>query len=291
MSRVALPQSRVRARRKRQRIIIASFLAAVVVLLFAGLVWLAHASFMRVSAVEVSGETTLNAQDISNTVLGDLSGSYLYLFPKDNIFLYPKYKTQNDLLTEMPPIAKVSINAKDFHTLSVVVTERSRKALWCGSAAASAASCFWLDQDGLAYAAASDLDLSLDAASSTYERYYGTLTGGSPQQYLTVDQFHSLSALIDALAQNQQGNAIQSIEVDGTNDVRVTFADNFALLFTLSSAGADVYQQFTLALGSDAFAGHSLDDFEYLDLRFGDKLYYKLKSGVAAGSTSATSNQ
>jgi cell division septal protein FtsQ len=290
MARVVLPQSKVRARRKRQRIIILSLLAAAVVLLFVGVVWLAHASFMRVSTVEVSGETTLNPASISSLVLSDLNGSYLYLFPRDNIFLYPKYKTQSDLLAQMPTIAKVTINAKDFHTLNVVVTERARKALWCGTGVAAAGACFWLDQDGVAYAATSDLDLSLDAASSTYEHYYGALQGSDPQQYLTVDQFHSLSALIDALAQNQPGNAIVSVEVDTSNDVRVTFANNFVLLFNLTSAGADVYQRFQLALSSNAFAGHTLNDFEYLDLRFGDKLYYKLRNGVAASSTSATSN-
>jgi hypothetical protein len=59
--------------------------------------------------------------------------------------------------------------------------------------------------------------------------------------------------------------------------VRVSFINGFALLFSLDSAGADVYQRFVLALGADAFQGHTLGDFEYLDLRFGDKLYYKLR--------------
>ena len=34
----------------------------------------------------------------------------------------------------------------------------------------------------------------------------------------------------------------------------------------------------TLALEAEPFKGHALSDFEYLDLRFGDRLYYKLKS-------------
>jgi len=284
MARVSLPQSKVRARRKKQRMLVASLVSAAVLVVFAGAVWLAHAPFMRITTVEVSGQSTLNADDISHATLADISGSYLYLFPKNNIFLYPKFKTELDLAKQMPTIAKVSVNAKNFHTLQVVVTERARKALWCGESAAAASACFWLDQDGLAYAADSDA-FGLEASTS-YEKYYGALVGDAPQNYLTPDQFHALSALVDALAQNQQGNTIQSIEVGAAGDVRVTFADNFTLMFSLSSAGADVYSRFTLALTSDAFAGHSLGDFEYLDLRFGDKLYYKLH----ASSTPATSN-
>ncbi len=284
MARVALPQSKVRARRKRQRIIIASFVLTIAVLIFGGLVWLAHASFLRSTTAEVSGATTLDPQTISNAVLSDLSGSYLYLFPKNNIFLYPKQQTEADLLTQLPTIAKVTIGAKNFTALGVTVTERARKALWCGSSTTDPSACFWLDQDGLAYAAASSVALGLEA-SSTYEHYYGSLTGDAPQHFVTPEQFHALSALVDALSQSQTDNSITSIEVGDTGDVRITFANNFALLFSLTSAGADVYQRFNLALTSDVFTGHQLGDFQYLDLRFGDKLYYKLR----ASSTPATS--
>lgn len=286
MARVALPQSKVRARRRRRRIIILSLAAGALLLLLGGVIWLAHAPFMRITAVQVSGQTTLNATDVANRVLADISGSYLYLFPRDNIFLYPKYKTEVALSAQVPTIAKVSINAKDFHTLSVVVTERARKALWCDASFTTEELCFWLDQDGVAYADEHQ-GFSVEIASTSYERYYGPLPDGVlPLQFLNTDQFHALSALVDALAQNQAGNPIQSIKVHSVNEVRVTFADNFVLIFSLSAPGADVYQRFLLILKSDAFAGHVLSDFEYLDMRFGDKIYYKLRNS----KTPATSN-
>ena len=55
------------------------------------------------------------------------------------------------------------------------------------------------------------------------------------------------------------------------------FADNFTLIFTLVDQGGDVFERLTLALTSGPMAAHKLGDFQYLDLRFGDKLYYKLK--------------
>jgi cell division septal protein FtsQ len=276
MARVALPQSKIKARRKRRRIVAASVVAGAAMLIFGALVWLSHAQFMRIDKVVVSGERTINANAISNTVLEDLSGSYLYLFPKNNIFLYPKFKTQQHLLEQIPTIAKVSIEAKDFHTLQVTVNERARKALWCGTNANAPSACFWLDEDGLAYSATSDLKLP-NEATSTYMHYFGTLVGASPRQFLTSEQFRALSALIDALAQQQPSIAIKSVEVDSVGAVRVEYDNGFELLFNLSAAGADVYQRFVLALSSEAFSGHKLGDFQYLDLRFGDKLYYKLK--------------
>src|ERR1700722_14750180 len=111
MARIELPQSRVRARRKRRRIRIAYLCAAALLILLIALVALAHAPFLRITGVDVSGESTLNGNAIASEVMSDISGSYLYVFPKDNIFLYPKYRTQADLEKQMPTIAKVSIQA------------------------------------------------------------------------------------------------------------------------------------------------------------------------------------
>ena len=285
MARVALPQSKIRARRKKRRIRIASVAAGAFVVFVILLIWLSHAPFMLINSVEVTGNTTLSDSAIADAVTSDVSGDYLYVFPKNNIFLYPKFKTEAQLLQQLPAIAKVTIEAKNFHTLQVTVTERARKALWCGGTVGNGSSCFWLDQDGTAFSAVFDLTYD-GTATSTYQKYYGSLNGSEPQQYLTSDQFHSLSALIDALAQNQQSNSIVGIEVAADNTVSVYFANGFKLMFSLSANGGDVYQRFTLALGSDAFAGHQLSDFQYLDLRFGDKLYYKLRTSAAP----ATSN-
>ena len=49
-------------------------------------------------------------------------------------------------------------------------------------------------------------------------------------------------------------------------------------MFALGDDGGDVFDRFSLALQSDLFKKHALSDFDYLDLRFGDKLYYKLKT-------------
>ena len=132
--------------------------------------------------------------------------------------------------------------------------------------------CFLLDEDGVAYGGA--LTFSGDA----YTRYYGALTGSTtPKHYLNPAQFRSLSALVDTIAESQKDEPLRSVWVDASDDVHLAFASGFTLLFTLSADGGDVYQRLTLALQSDPFKSHKLSDFEYLDLRFGDKLYYKLK--------------
>lgn len=272
MARVTLPESRAHARRRRRLLLLALVVFIFVVLCAAGVTWLSNAAFLRISTVEVLGTQTLSTSTIAAFVEGELAGSYLYFFPKNNIFLYPKEIVSRELLSAMPTIAEVNLRAKNFHTLAVAIIEHQPKALWCGEVVASSSPCFLLDENGLAYAAAADF------SGDAYQRYYGALAPGtSPRHYLTSTQFHSLSALVDTIAQNQKPNSVRGVLVDQNSDVRLTFASGFVLLFPLGDDGGDIYQRFTLALQSDAFKAHPLSDFQYLDLRFGDKLYYKLK--------------
>ena len=72
---------------------------------------------------------------------------------------------------------------------------------------------------------------------------------------------------------------IQSIAVDPSSDVYINFAtgtSTFEIIFALADT-ANAYQRFALAQESSVFQQYPLSDFAYLDLRFGDKLYYKLK--------------
>jgi hypothetical protein len=278
VARVSLPQSKIRARRKKRRIVIASIAAGVLAVVVGALAWASHLSFVRIDTIEVEGNSVISKDVIAAAVNDITAGNYLYLFPKNNIFLYPKYQLEHELPKKISTLERASVRAVNFHTLKVSVHERARKALWCGTTVGASDACFWLDPNGLAYSSVGDIALTLSSASSTYQRYFGPLVGTStPKHFLTEESFTALSALVDALAEQQKENVITSIAVDSAGVVRVNFKNDFTLIFMLKASGADVYERFTLALTADDFVQHPLSDFDYLDLRFGDKLYYKLK--------------
>lgn len=272
MARVSLPESKIRGRRRRRRLITVAVAAVLFIAIAAGLLWLAHASFLRISQIDVAGTETVASSTIRDTVREQLTGDYLYFLPKNNILLYPKGPIHSALLEAFPALASISIQAENFHTISVTVSERQPKALWCGDTVATSSPCFLLDESGVAYGA------SLNFSGNVYTKYFGMLMGSStPKRFLRAAQFRSLSALVDTIAATQAKESLRSVWVDGNNDVHLSFVSGVTLLFTVDADAGDVYQRFTLALQSDPFKTHKLSDFEYLDLRFGDKLYYKLK--------------
>jgi cell division septal protein FtsQ len=267
MARVELPQSRLKARKRRRRVRL--LLAAVVLLVLcaAAAVGLSYLPALLVTEVRVAGAQTLSTSTIQAFVRERIAGSYALMFPKRNIFLYPKKDINAELLASYPVLASADVHAGDFHTIAVNVVERTPRALWCVESR-----CYFMDENGVVYGDAPTF------SEPVYVSYFGTSTGASlPKQFLSPVAFQALAALVDAVAQKLPDETIGSVTIDDSKDVRVRFASGFELVFGLEDQAGDVFERFALALTSQPLAEHTLSDFDYLDLRFGDKLYYKLK--------------
>jgi len=272
MARVDLPQSKLRARRRRQKLLKAAtaiLIVAVVVGALLGISWLPH---LRVTKIEVEGAEGSAAKTIEAATVKYISGNYAFLFPKNNILLYPKSGLTKSLYEQFPRLAEVQVQANNFRTIGVTVRVRVPGSLWCGASPEARVPCLFMDDNGVAYEAAAQF------SGTVYTEYFGTTTSTAiPKQYLTAEQFRSLAALVQAF-KDKEGESIARVAVDEHEDVRATFENGFTLMFTAKEDSGSVYERFLLAKSSDPFSSHQLSDFEYLDLRFGDRLYYKLKA-------------
>lgn len=265
MARVALPESKVRARRRKRRALGGVLVAVVVCAALGGLVWLSHAPFLRVEHVVAQGLASVPAEGVEQVVRRHLDGAYGYMFAKNNILIYPQDTIAAALRAAYPQFKVVDVRAQDFSTIAVVVVEREPKALWCQSE-----QCYFMDEDGVVYAPAPS------SGVGGYVSYTGDTEGASlPRQFLDTAQFRELAAFVGAIAQKEPGDRVVRVGIDQSNDVRLVFASGFALLFSLRAQGGDLFERYALARDAEPFAGRALGEFEYLDLRFGDKLYYK----------------
>lgn len=265
MARVELPQSKLRARRKRRRARLALVSVGALFLLCAILVGISYIPFVQIRQVAVSGVSTLATTTITHYVESQIAGRYLFVIPRRNIFLYPKDKIAEGLLSSFPELRVADVHAGDFHTIEVEVVEREPKSLWC-----MGDDCYLMDQEGVVYAHAGQTE--------GFVKYHGATQGQRlPRQYLNADQFEALFSLVDALSQKVATSRIETVSIDNHADVEAEFDNGFTLKFALGDASGDTFERFSVALTAGPFLEHSLEEFLYLDLRFGDKLYYKLK--------------
>ena len=281
--RVDLPKSNLRERRRRRRIVVAWLCVGAVVLVVAAMSGVTWLPFMRVHAINVTGQKTVPIESIETAAQKELYGGYLHLFARSNIFIYPKTAIRQQLLSQFPTFESVDVRAGGFRSLGVTVVERKPVALWCGLVVASTSSCYLLDQGGVVYAPA------VVYSGDAYQKFYGVVSGATlPQQFLDSSRFHSLTTFVSAL-QTKQNIMASSIAVDLADDVRLRFTNGFEFIFALGDDSGDVFNRFDLALQSSPFKNHQLSDFDYLDLRFGDKMYYKLKAGAAKPDVATSS--
>ncbi len=266
MARVELPESKLRARRRRRRVMRLWFFGGIIFILLLRFIGVSHLPFLQVETVNVKGTETVSPEELQELTTEQLGGAYGWLFSRGNIFIYPKQEIMAAVYESDPVIKNVEVEAENFSTINVHVVERKPKALWCSG------TCYFMDEDGVVYEQAPEF------SAPVYVKYEGRASGENlPKQFLSGEKFLALSALVDALGQTRAEVRIERVIVDQNADAHVRFADGFELKFATGDDGGDVYERFTLALESEPFKNHALSQFEYLDLRFGDKLYYKLR--------------
>lgn len=273
MARIELPQSRLKLRRRRKRLIGGLLACAVLAALCAGFVALAHAPFLMIERIEVAGARSVATTTVEARVAQALEGSYLYMLPRRNILLYPQRSTAAALAREYPVFKSVGLHAVDFRTIAVQIVEREAAALWCPSTSSGQAQeCYRMDEDGVVYAAAPE------GSEQAFVAYEGDTPGRMPKQFLTPERFRALAALASALSSVQPDDTVRRVAVDPQGDARVYFESGFRLVFAPEDESGDVFERFALARKAEPFVGKPLSAFEYLDLRWGDKLYYKAKA-------------
>ena len=276
--RVALPESKLKRKRRIKRTRLAILLGVALLFLTGIIIGLSWVPYIRISSFDISGAQTVSTSTLEQFAQGKIAGRIMLVFPKNNIFLYPKKEIRSELLAQYPALREADVHAENFETVKIAVSERKPAALWCGAVPEVSGNCKLMDATGNVYAP----DILHDAQQFVRYSVEATSTKGytsqvKPLQFATPQDFAALVALVASLDDNQKDTTIDSVDIDANDDVHANFSNGFTLIFALKDAGKDVFERFALALASQPFLNKTTNDFAYLDLRFGDKLYYKEK--------------
>lgn len=239
---------------------------------------------VRVSAFRVTGAAPVEAATVTAAAEGGLSGSFFFFFPHSNTFFYPRAALARKLLSEFPQFADVAVGVAGFRAIGISVTERVPAALWCEGAAAAPGACYLMDGSGYVFAPAPSADSSL--------RFFGALPSGSPigGRYFASDRFSRLRAFAAAVAET--GLRPEAISWLSGDDFILETDGGPEIIFSETGADPAVAASNLKALFANGIfsagggSGESLARVLYVDLRFNNKVFYKLKNG-AGGTTTA----
>ena len=273
-----LSSPRLARRRRRMLLHKILFWTIVAVCTMAALVAVARIPAITIDTVEVSGASALSAEALRAFAAGELSGAYFFLLPKSNALLFPRRAIASGMLLAFPSLAAVDVSLDGFRSLQVTVAERAPAALWCGSAELAPShqggGCYFLDKSGFIFSK------SPDFVGDVFLRFYGSVgaTTTSPvgTKPLPPKMFETLMLFLSSLSDLTLTPV--AVSVSGEGDVALYLQGGGKILFLSGSENfIEVRDNLESVLLSDEFREKSLEQLEYIDLRFGNKVYFKEK--------------
>ncbi|HUC89101.1 MAG TPA: hypothetical protein VMR49_03665 [Candidatus Paceibacterota bacterium] len=266
-------------------------LIAVLLVLFVGLVGvLAYYSSnprITINKIMITGNLTINAEDIRSRVLDEISGRYLRLFAKADAFIYPRKRIYNDLIANFPRIETLSVYRDNWNTLHIAITERSGSSLYCGEEIPETEenigeNCYFVNGSGFIF------DKAPYFSGNVYFKYYLKLDDGSEspvgRQMLAPERFAEISSFIAGIS--DLGFKPIYLLADAGGDYHLYLDHSSSdtspeIIFKSDNDLAAILDNLSTAMDKPEFASEinsKYDKLLYIDLRFDNKVLYKFNS-------------
>ncbi|HEY4509263.1 MAG TPA: hypothetical protein VJC13_03260 [Candidatus Paceibacterota bacterium] len=269
----------------------------IIVALVALVSYVSHRPQIRISKVELSGGVLVTETDVDAKSREYLSGSYLWLFPKNNTFWYSEGGLADYLKESFKRIDTISIHRKDLKTLVVEIKERKPVAMWCegnpgevrpslnagsevqpsgseGVLSSAERTCYFLDQNSTIFAKAPNF------SGDAYFKFYGSISGNNPIGTEYIASSTEFAELSDFIIKTKQLSLRPQymIAKDG-GEFSLVIAGGGQIMFDMRLPLATVAQNLEALLRTQVLATSTSGvlPVEYIDLRYGNKLFYKIK--------------
>lgn len=228
-----------------------------------------------ISKIQIQGNQVTKTSELEAAVSRDLAGDYLWLIPRASALFYPKKKLLADVLSSFPRLSSAEAALDDSHSLTLNLTERAPAALYCRDISQPQAptGCYFIDDSGYIFSSAPAF------SGGVYVAYSSDPVLDSPvgQQFLPSATFAKVRHFAADLALQHLEPATFLLK-DIEYDVALSAGPVIML-----KAGGDLDQvesnlttfvnDPTLLKGSNTFS-----ELLYIDLRFGNKVFYKFKN-------------
>lgn len=227
---------------------------------------------LQIRTVSVAGTKTVPAGDVKALVEEELRGTYVVAFPRRNTLIYPRDSIRVRILSEWPRISTLDITHEGLGGILLHIEERSPAGLWCGGEAefesASMSGCYFLDATGFVFAQAGMF------SGGVFHKYYGDLGTRSPvgSRYVREEYFASYREFLSSLGRLGYEGERSLVQPNGNIILVTSSHEKFFLSGTKSFDSALSY--LSAVVQSGEIRGKEI---EYFDLRFGNRVYYKLR--------------
>ncbi|MBI4120921.1 MAG: hypothetical protein HY457_01560 [Parcubacteria group bacterium] len=250
--------------------------------------WSSEHPMVTVQTLHVSGTKEVEAPELKDFVMRSLEGRYAYLFSRANVFLYPERTIEKKLLSTFLELKSARLSLDSLTALSLEVTERSPRYLWCGEARAPEVhipdQCYFVDDDGWIFMNAPYF------SGRVYFEMYGVPEGerlpveegrSEPlgRRFLSGEDFARVIRFIEGL--KSLGIEPVFLIAKGEGGDQMLLENGVQIFFNRNDDPATMTNTLSNALQSEELPLVALTDIntklQYVDLRYPKRVYYRFE--------------
>ena len=265
-------QKRLKRHRRTRRGLLFFILIIVLAILFLYLIRLPAA---KIEKIEIAGLKTLDKIALESFTRARLNGSYAMLIPRSSIIFAKTNSLEKELSAEFPQIETVTVEKKFPKGLRISVQERNFFGIFCPTSNNSEPEllpkCAFIDAQGHAYEEAprSSGSLLVKIYKDVSEIQLGAVV-------LDASLMREMQFLKDEL-KKKNGLEIVSYHFFSRvpREIRVETANGFKLWFDRTKNLSESFKVLKTVLEQEI--KDRRQELSYIDLRFGNKVFYKYK--------------
>lgn len=292
--KAAYQSDKLREKKRRQRIwrFVLTIVGAMVVL--GALVYWSGHTFFRINQLIVNDLQYIERADAELVIKEQLEGRYIGLFARANSFIFPRREIERALQESFPSIKDVDADFRGRKVIRITIEEYEPVARWCDIAVTPAPrlahveeeeqasalpqipesrngqTCYYMNSNAVIFTEAPAADLE------QYVTFYGYITNDPLRDtYVSPEKVGDLLQLI---------KLIRRVQIVG-QEVWTTTGEVFAIVtepgtkLYLDSEDdvVSVFSNLQTVIDRDAINAAQFANINYIDLRFGNRVFYKLR--------------
>ena len=240
-------------------------------LISGALVYLARLDRLRVDQVELHGLVQLRDAAVASAVREAVGGTTWGFVPRDHFFLVSGEAIEHRLRGEFPQIRKIDVNKRFPDRLIATIEERMLWGVYCVGELPRVAArpCSYLDENGTAYEELAYFEGWLLPV------IYGAAApeiGAAAVSRATIEFFEQARQALADVGAYPLGLVLStSTPTDGA----LRLAEGWQLLVVMDRPIPSWFDALETLLAAEI--GARRQELEYIDLRFGNKVFYKYR--------------
>ena len=241
--------------------------------IFAGVVAFFRIPYLQIYKIEISGNNLINSDDLIKKIKTNLEGKYFGLFPKANIFIIPKDKISAELPENFKRIKKISLDKKYFGAIAVKIDERNNAVLFCEKE-----DCAYADEKGFVFEKAPYF------SGAVFLKLVEQRNSDSGENAKTIDEYLGTSFIAESEFKkilefdgliNKIGGGVSEVVLKKENIYEFYMNEGWKIILNDKNEPQSAYLNLITAL--DANIKDKRPKLDYIDLRLGNKIYFKYK--------------